>query len=93
MTKEARLTRKRMKGEILKLLEGKEAGLFQWSDDCEFCQKYRDGGCEKCPLYLGNNNKVCNHGGEFMRISTQMMKCTPLAIPGALAIYMWLFGL
>lgn len=91
MTREARLTQKRLEGEILKLLEGNCASLYHV--DCAFCLKYEDS-CSRCPLKLGNRDLGCaRRRGYFRGISESMIIGDPNAIPGALAIHMWLFDL
>ena len=93
MTREARLTQKRLEGEILELLAGRAAFLYEAPLNCEFCQKYHVlEGCGRCPLMLGNNGlPCCSSYGEFSGIASLMQFGFPDAIPGALAIYLWLF--
>ena len=96
MTHEARLTQKRLEGEILKLLRGEKAELFSDPTLCAFCKIYFDGKrweCEGCPVGKGIRNyrgHLPCEGHSTFEIENNMKSCNDLAIPGALAIYMWL---
>ena len=106
MTREARLTQQRLEGEILKLLEGEGIGLFHGTKECSFCQKYGVKGrgvwigqefyfmedCSRCPINIHLGSR-CNNHSVIETIDSHMENCTTRAIPGALAIYMWLFEL
>lgn len=90
MTREARQTQKRLEGEILKPLEGKSARLKTTRGECEFCLKYdRTPDCEECPLEKSYPGDACTHK-DFRNIYFNMIDVEDDAIPGALAIYMWL---
>lgn len=93
MTHEARQTQKRLEGEILKLLEGEDACLYDDPSECGFCEKYKERigfGCGKCPLVQDFSPSGNCFGGVFRTIDLLMHSAKPDAIPGALAIYMWL---
>ncbi len=90
MTREARQTQKRLEGEILKLLEGEEGSLYAGPEGCAFCKKHLRGFyCGDCPLVQGSTEECC-YCNEFQSIDADMILVQPDAIPGALAIYMWL---
>ncbi len=93
MTREARLTQKRLEGEILKLVEGESASLKTSRFECAFCLKYdRTPDCKECPLEKCYPGDACLHE-DFRSIHFDMMFAKNKAIPGALAIHMWLFEL
>lgn len=93
MTKEARLTQKYLRGEILKLLDGERAALKTSRFKCAFCLQYdRTPDCEKCPLEKCYPGAACTHD-DFQNIHIDMLHGNEDAIPGALAIYMWLYDL
>jgi hypothetical protein len=99
MTREARQTQKRLEGEILKLLKGRGAELYQYGTmnrrKCAFCKRYQDNrrldNCSCCPIFIGNNRERCLSVWGGLRAIGSNMEFRPYdAIPGALAIYMWL---
>ncbi len=93
MTREARLTQKYLEGEILKLLEGKDGSLRRPASNCEFCKKFDENpDCGGCPLKRFYPIGGCCHA-DFEEINRDMYLQEPDAIPGALAIYMWLYEL
>lgn len=92
MTHAARLTQKYLEGEILKLLEGESARLYRAGCECNFCDDYSAYGCPDCPIRIGNAGYHCRHG-KFRQIANSMLGVRPSAIPGALAIHMWLYEL
>lgn len=105
MTREARQTQKRLEGEIGKMLEGHSGYLYN-SPNCAFCQKYGNivtvpilaypnlsysytKDCGKCPLLRGLGRR-CYRDRVVRTIDDYMVNVLDDAIPGALAIYMWL---
>ena len=116
MTKEARLTQRRLEGEIKGIIEGKNATPCANSvNKCAFCRKYGDikkaegdyflddsyyiVDCGQCPIYIGLKGR-CYSSGPIKTIEDHMAnvewkgsEAQNKAIPGALAIYMWLYEL
>jgi hypothetical protein len=110
MTHAARLTQKRLEGEILKLLEGESARLFaNGAQNCLFCKKYgsivkvsydfhKVTDCSRCPVFIGLGC-ICDEDNLLKNIHDRMVSMIweprekDNAIPGALAIHLWLFEL